>query len=234
MSVFYCSEINKNTGWLNSEESRHCTKVLRLGIGDKIEVVDGKGNYHAAIICEANPKRCEFQVTDVIPAFGKRNFDLHIAIAPTKSLERTEWFIEKATEIGIEKVIPILCKNSERRILKTERLQRKAVSAMKQSKKAYLPEIEELVDFSNFIKQPFRGRKFIAHCHQFPKVNLSELHIENESVLVLIGPEGDFTSEEIKLAVDNGFESVNLSSSRLRTETAAIMACCAINLINAC
>ncbi len=233
MRIFYSNDISGNIGRLDDEESRHVVKVLRMGIGDQIQVVDGAGNYYTAEITNPSHKGCEFRIIEKQEEV-KKGFRLSIAIAPTKNMDRLEWFVEKATEIGVDAIVPIECKNSERKVLKTERLVKKAVSAMKQSQKASLPIINELTEIAEVLKAQFNGEKYIAHCYDMPKDNLKDIYKVGGNVLILIGPEGDFTPEEVEEAAKNGFKPVNLSSNRLRTETAGIVACCAINLINGC
>lgn len=234
MNIFYSTSAEIEQGNLSKEESFHFAKVLRGQAGDKIQVVDGLGSLYICEITVANPKQTEFEIIEKKEAYNKRLFKLTIAIAPTKNLDRMEWFVEKATEIGVDTIAPIYCQNSERKVLKTERLIKKALSAMKQSQKAYLPEVEELIGFKSFIKQQFDGEKYIAHCYDNPKDDLSTIYQKGSNALVLIGPEGDFSEEEVREAIENGFKPVNLSSSRLRTETAGIIACSTINLINGC
>jgi len=237
MHLFYTpsvSSANENFT-LSEEESKHCIRVLRLVIGDKIVLIDGKGGWYNAVITDENPKRCVVKIVEVQQKTGHRTFRLHIAIAPTKNNDRMEWFIEKATEIGIDEVSLIECKNSERNVIKTERLEKVAVAAIKQSLKAYLPKINELAAFKKFIDSVtnFNGQKFIAHCNEaVSKVHLKTLYTKGEEALILIGPEGDFTPEEVKLALSNGFKEISLGSSRLRTETAALYCCTVINVLN--
>ena len=237
MHLFYTpsvSSANENFT-LSEEESKHCIRVLRLGIGDKIVLIDGKGGWYNAVITDENPKRCVVKIVEVQQKMGNRTFRLHIAIAPTKNNDRMEWFIEKATEIGIDEVSLIECKNSERNVIKTERLEKVAVAAIKQSLKAYLPKINELLAFKKFIDSTtnFKGQKFIAHCNEaVSKVHLKTLYTKGEEAFILIGPEGDFTTEEVKLALSNGFKEISLGSSRLRTETAALYCCTVINVLN--
>lgn len=237
MHLFYTpsvSSANENFT-LSEEESKHCIRVLRLVIGDKIVLVDGKGGWYNAVITDENPKRCVVKIVEVQQKKGNGTFHLHIAIAPTKNNDRMEWFIEKATEIGIDEVSLIECKNSERNVIKTERLEKVAVAAIKQSLKAYLPKINELVAFKKFIDSTtnFKGQKFIAHCNEaVSKVHLKTLYTKGEEAFILIGPEGDFTTEEVKLALSNGFKEISLGSSRLRTETAALYCCTVINVLN--
>jgi 16S rRNA (uracil1498-N3)-methyltransferase len=237
MHLFYTPSVSSanESFTLSEEESKHCIRVLRLVIGDKIVLIDGKGGWYNAVITDENPKRCVVKIVEVQQKTGHRTFCLHIAIAPTKNNDRMEWFIEKATEIGIDEVSLIECKNSERNVIKTERLEKVAVAAIKQSLKAYLPKINELVAFKKFIDSvtKFNGQKFIAHCNEaISKVHLKTLYTKGEEALILIGPEGDFTPEEVKLALSNGFKEISLGSSRLRTETAALYCCTVINVLN--
>lgn len=237
MHLFYTpfvSSDNENFT-LSEDESKHCIRVLRLVTGNQIVLIDGKGGWYNAIITDENPKRCVVKIVEVEQKKGDKNFHLHIAIAPTKNNDRMEWFIEKATETGIDEVSLIECKNSERNTVKTERLEKVAVSAIKQSLKAYLPQINELIAFTKFIDsvKNFKGQKYIAHCNEaIGKVHLKTLYTKGEEVLILIGPEGDFTPEEVKLALSNGFKEISLGDSRLRTETAALYCCTVINVLN--
>jgi len=233
MHLFYTPEIaDKNSFTLNESESKHAIRVLRLTIGDAIQLIDGKGNFYEAIIVDDNPKKCEVQLVKINKeVITKPN--LHIAIAPTKNNERLEWLIEKCTEIGITEITPIICEQSERKHLKTERLYKTAVAAMKQSLKATLPKINELRNYNDLITTSFTGKKLIAHCYQQNQKHLKDCCIKGENVLILIGPEGDFSLQEVALAIDNGFEPITLGTSRLRTETAGIVACATFNLINA-
>jgi len=232
MNLFYTPDINSNSYTLSEEESKHCIRVLRLKEGDIIQLIDGAGGFYSAKILDANPKKCEVEITEIKKDFGKRNYYLHLAVAPTKNIERFEWFVEKATEIGIDEITPIKCEHSERTIVKTERLNKVAVSAMKQSVKAYLPKINEMVSFDQFIKQDFSGQRFIAHCFDLPKQSLKTVYQKNKNALILIGPEGDFSKAEVDLAHKNNFQEISLGNSRLRTETAATVACHTINLVN--
>jgi 16S rRNA (uracil1498-N3)-methyltransferase len=238
MHLFYTPDISSNTYTLNEEESKHCVRVLRLSIGDKIQLIDGKGGWYDAEIIDDNQKRCAVNIIQSKKEVGKRNWNLHIAIAPTKNMDRLEWFIEKATEIGIDEVSLIDCKNSERTIVKTERLNKVVISAMKQSIKCYLPKINEVADFEQLIKgtEHFNGQKFIAHCYSDigsdKKIHLKSIYTPQQNALVLIGPEGDFSVDEVKLAIKNGFQEINLGISRLRTETAALYACTTVNILN--
>jgi 16S rRNA (uracil1498-N3)-methyltransferase len=232
MHIFYTPDISGKTYTLDETESKHCVRVLRLAKGDEITLVNGHGGLFTAEIEDPNPKRCMVKVIQEQLDFGKRNFNVHVAIAPTKNIERTEWFLEKATEIGISRVTPLLCRHSERKEIKNERLEKVMVSAMKQSLKAYLPQLDELTKFNDFIRQPFSGQKFMAHCEEQYWELLKNAVKSGENYLILIGPEGDFSSEEIELALKAGFEPVSLGESRLRTETAGVVACHTFNLLN--
>ncbi|MGQ0827228.1 MAG: 16S rRNA (uracil(1498)-N(3))-methyltransferase [Bacteroidota bacterium] len=234
MYLFYTPDITSDNYTLNEEESKHCIRVLRLGIGDKIELIDGSGGWYEAEIVDDNTKRCAVKIIQAKKNVGKKNWQLHIAIAPTKSMDRLEWFLEKVTEIGIDEVSLIDCNNSERIVVKTVRLNKVAVSAIKQSLKAYLPKVNEVVDFKKFIisASNFSGQKFIAHCAEEKKQHLKDLYKKGNNALILIGPEGDFSTDEVKIAVDNGFKEISLGASRLRTETAALYACTTVNILN--
>jgi len=232
MHIFYTPELSGTTYTLDESESKHCVRVLRLEQGDEIILVDGRGGFFTAEITEANPKRCSVRVVKTELNFGQSGFQVHIAIAPTKNIERIEWFLEKATEIGLSRVIPLLCRYSERKGIKTDRLEKVMISAMKQSLKAYLPQLDQLTKFGDLIKQPFDGQKFIAHCEDQHRDLLKNLLVPNQNYLILIGPEGDFSSEEIEQALKSGFQPVSLGDSRLRTETAGLVACHTFNLMN--
>jgi len=232
MHIFYTPDISGNTYTLDETESKHCVRVLRLEERDEITLVDGRGGFFTAEITDPNPKRCTVKVIKSEQNFGLRNFQVHVAIAPTKNIERIEWFLEKATEIGINRVTPILCRYSERKEIKHDRLEKVMVSALKQSLKAYLPELGELTKFNDFIRQPFEGQKFIAHCEEQHRDLLKNQIVPNQNYLILIGPEGDFSTEEIDLALKAGFQPVSLGDSRLRTETAGVVACHTFNLLN--
>lgn len=231
MQIFYAPDIRINPE-LPEEEAGHCVRVLRLSEGDEILVADGKGVFHQAVIRRAHPKHCEVEIlkswspAPLWPAY------LHIAVAPTKNMDRMEWFAEKATEIGIDAITFLCCQFSERREIKTARIEKILVSAMKQSQKARLPQLGEMTPFKTFVRQPFEGCKFIAHCEDGEKRSLKSLLGPGENALILIGPEGDFSPEEIQMALDNGFEPISLGDSRLRTETAALVACMTARLAN--
>lgn len=232
MHLFFTPDITDKNYTLNEIESKHCIKVLRLNVNDHIQLIDGKGNFYEAQIANANPKKCKVDIIKIINEFSKRNHYLHIAIAPTKNIDRFEWFLEKATEIGIDEITPILCEHSERKIIKPERLEKVIISAIKQSIKAYKPKLNEITNYDDFIKQNFDGIKYIAHCEENKKETLKDIYNPSNNALILIGPEGDFSPAEIIYAQQNGFTEISLGGSRLRTETAGIVACHTINLLN--
>lgn len=232
MQLFYVPTISSAEVILDETESKHAVRVLRLKEGDEIELVDGKGGFYKARIQNANPKKCQLSIIESRTEFGKKDFHLHIAIAPTKNIDRTEWFLEKCTEIGIDEVTPLLSENSERKVIKPERLEKILVSAMKQSVKAYLPKLNELTKLSDLLTQATETKKFIAHCNEGEKPHLKNVVKPGEEVLILIGPEGDFSPEEVELALENGFEAISLGDARLRTETAGVVACHIVNLAN--
>lgn len=232
MHLFYTPDIQHQIHILSEEESKHCTRVLRLQEGNNLFLTDGKGSFCEAVIKNANPKACVIEIIKRNQEYGKRKFSLSIAIAPTKNIERFEWFLEKATEIGIDEIIPLLCRYSERKEIKPERLEKVIVSAMKQSQKAYKPELSPIQNFKQFIIKPFPGSKFIAHCIDEDKKLLKNLIDPGTNVLVLIGPEGDFSAEEVDMALAEGFIPISLGESRLRTETAGVVACHTVNLVN--
>lgn len=235
MHLFYTPDITSPAYTLNEEESKHAVRVLRLKAGDRIQLIDGNGGWYEAKISNDDPRRCSVNIIDTKKEVGKRSWNLHIAIAPTKNMDRLEWFIEKATETGIEEISLIDCKNSERTIVKSERIQKVAIAAIKQSLKAYLPKINDVVGYKKFIAsaKDFKGEKFIAHCQSSGKLpHIKTQYSPKQNALVLIGPEGDFTIEEVKLALENGFKEISLGTSRLRTETAALYACTALNVLS--
>ncbi|MGN0036957.1 MAG: 16S rRNA (uracil(1498)-N(3))-methyltransferase [Bacteroidaceae bacterium] len=231
MHVFYTPDI-LTCPELPEEEAGHCLRVLRLGQGDEICLTDGKGAFYRAEIDTVAGKRCTVRLLETKPQEQAWRGYLHIAMAPTKNMDRTEWFAEKATEIGLNELSFLNCRFSERRVLKMERIERIVVSAMKQSLKATMPLLDEMTDFGRFIRQDFEGQKFIAHCYEGEKPLLRDVVRPGERALVMIGPEGDFSPEEVEEAVGLGFQPVSLGRSRLRTETAALVACHTLHLLN--
>jgi 16S rRNA (uracil1498-N3)-methyltransferase len=230
MQLFYESNFTKESSIISisAEESRHISKVLRKNIGDQVYITNGSGLLAKGIMRSNHPKKCEIEVSE-IQEKQKPRTHLHIAIAPTKANDRFEWFLEKATEIGIQEITPLLCEHSERKVIKKERYEKVLLSAMKQSLSPFLPKLNPLTPFSDVINSEFNATKLIAHCENSPKEKLSKLCVEKN--LILIGPEGDFSSTEIDKALANGFTATSLSESRLRTETAGIVACHTVNLI---
>lgn len=262
MEVFYSNNINGERIILSPEESLHCVRVLRHREGDMVKVSGGDGNLYLCQIAIADPKEAELRIISVEGGFGSHNYFLHIAVAPTKNIDRFEWFLEKATEIGIDQVTPLLCDHSERKTLKPERAEKIILAAAKQSLKGYIPVLHSLTPVREFIAQSagFEGIKCIAFCdHELvnsegtaiPRIHISEVisgdstlmenaatpktHTSkakqgNSPLMVLIGPEGDFSREEIRCAADAGFIPISLGESRLRTETAALLVCAAVAL----
>lgn len=230
-NLFYSPDID-NISQLPEYESQHCVKVLRMRSGDKLTVTDGKGFSYDCELIDANSKGCTISVLNRYEVPTGRNFKLHIAFSPTKQMDRNEWFIEKATEIGIDKFTPIYSNFSERKDIKTERLKKIAISAIKQSQQASLPEIDIQVSFNDFISMQFNSKKYIAHCYDKPKTPLTQLYNKGDDALILIGPEGDFSEEEVESAIKNGFEPISLGETRLRTETACLVAMHTIHVVN--
>jgi 16S rRNA (uracil1498-N3)-methyltransferase len=232
MILFYQPAIPEGALYLDSDESRHCVKVLRRKAGDAIAVTDGKGFFYEAVITKADAAQCHFEVRRKTPA-PERDHYIHIAISPTKNADRIEWFVEKATELGVDRITLMDCRNTERSFIKTERLQKVAISAMKQSVKAVVPLIQDqLLQFTEVVEQCQEQEKCVAYVDPDNTLHLQDAVAVNKSYCVLIGPEGDFSPEELKTAADHGFRKVSLGPSRLRTETAGMVACHILNLIN--
>ncbi len=229
---------------LPEEEAQHAVRVLRMEMGDEMMLMDGEGIFYRAIVTEATKKRCLYRIEETLPQERQWQPHLHLAMAPTKNMDRTEWFAEKATEIGFDELTFLRCRWSERTVIKTERVEKILVSAMKQSHKAWKPILNEMADFKAFLqeikeRENRNGKvmqKFICHCYEEEglgeKVALKDALKSGEDVLVMVGPEGDFSIDEVKMAEANGFQSVSLGKSRLRTETAALVAVHLMNLIN--
>ena len=233
MHLFYTPDIKADYYTLNEEESKHCIKVLRLQNDDEVYLIDGRGGFYKASILDAHPKRTLLKIISTDLDHGKRNHYLHIAIAPTKNIERTEWFLEKATEIGIDEISLVISERSERKEVKSERLKKVITAAVKQSIKAYHPLLNEPVNFKKFIQEQHQQQqKYIAHCMDASKSFLKDIMPKQSNYLIMIGPEGDFSPSELELALASGFEPISLGESRLRTETAALEACFEINFLN--
>lgn len=233
MHVFYTPDILSNEYVLNEEESRHCIKVLRLSIGALVYLIDGKGGLYKAQITGETKRNVSLQVIELTKEYNKRNHHLHIAVAPTKNIDRLEWFLEKATEIGIEEITPIICDRSERRVVKEDRLTKVITSAVKQSLQAYHPKLNPQINLLDFLKLENDSNKMIAHClNEESRQYINEIAMPHQSYTILIGPEGDFTPAEIELALQKGYKPLTLGNTRLRTETAALAACFEVNYLN--
>jgi 16S rRNA (uracil1498-N3)-methyltransferase len=233
MQLFYNPDISESTNQFlfPKEESKHIVKVLRKSTGDILHITNGKGWLFSAEIILPNMNKCTAKI--VAKALQtKHNYHLHLAVAPTKMNDRYEWFLEKATEIGVDSITPIICDHSERKFIKPERFERILQSAMKQSLNCFLPQLNDALSFKDFIKQDFKGDLFIAHCEESNRKSLKEQLKSKTDITILIGPEGDFSSKEIEQAIENNFIPVTLGNSRLRTETAAIVACHSAAFIN--
>ena len=234
MQLFYAPEISLPRYTLPEEESKHCVRVLRMTVGDELHLTDGKGNMYRCKVVSDNAKRCEVEVVETTPEYERMSYGLTMCVAPTKIIDRFEWFLEKATEIGVSEVYPLECDHSERRQIKLEREEKVITAAVKQSLKAYHPVLAELTSFDEVVCKTFAGRKFIAHCGEAVKEKkyLASTLRKGEDALVLIGPEGDFSPEEVRLAVANGFEEITLGTQRFRTETAAVVAVDMVSIVN--
>lgn len=234
MQLFYTPDIGSDHYTLNEEESRHCVRVLRMQPGELIHLTDGRGTLYTTEITDAHPKHCAVRVISAEHGYGRRPYSLTMAVAPTKNIDRFEWFLEKATEIGVDRIVPVICDRSERRTLKTDRAAKVITSAVKQSLKAYHPVLDEPTPLRELIARPFGGTRLIAYCHDLEseRVHLRHRIARGGETLVLIGPEGDFSPEEINFARANGFLPVTLGASRLRTETAALVAVADVALLN--
>ncbi len=238
MHRFYDPNI-ATTLQLSEEESKHCVRVLRLTEGDEIEVVDGEGSLYCCKITMAHPKHCSVSIVDHKLCKPHWGHQIVLCVAPTKNLDRMEDLADRVTEMGVDRIVPLLCHNSERKVLKTARLQKILVSAMKQSLKAQLPQLDELTPFQQLVKTPFSGNKFIAYCDlSLPREKrtlFSKVYQPGVDTMVIVGPEGDFSPEEVKMALEAGFVPVTFGESRLRTETAAMFAvasCHALDMQN--
>ena len=234
MQLFYAPEVSLPCYTLAEEESKHCIRVLRMRVGDELHLTDGRGTMYRCKVVDDNAKRCTVEVIESIPEYEKMTYGLTMAVAPTKNIDRYEWFLEKATEVGITEIYPIECDHSERRQIKAEREEKVITSAVKQSLKAYHPVLHALTDVREVIKMDFDGEKYIAHCNDAlgERPYLGSLIKKGGNNLILIGPEGDFSEEEITFAVQNGFKAISLGKERLRTETAAVVATVVTATIN--
>lgn len=233
MQLFYNPDLDHSAAQFifTSEESKHIVKVLRKNEGDILHITNGKGYLFEAKIMIADAKKCMAQIIDTDKKHRKM-FWLHLVVAPTKMNDRFEWFLEKATEIGVNEITPIICENSERKVIKKERMQKVIQSAMKQSLQTFLPILNDAIAYDEYISKEQKGLLFIAHCEDEEKLDLKRRVAPDKDVTVLIGPEGDFSPNEIKQAYDKGFLPISLGENRLRTETAAVVACATVNMIN--
>ncbi|WP_029273102.1 16S rRNA (uracil(1498)-N(3))-methyltransferase [Flavobacterium sp. KJJ] len=233
MQLFYNPDIDETTETFSfdKEESRHIIKVLRKKDSDILHVTNGLGLLFETEITLASDNKCIVEVLSITKS-PEPKFRLHLAVAPTKMNDRFEWFLEKATEIGIQEITPIFCDRSERKVINLERFEKIILAAMKQSNETFLPKLNEAISFKEFVKQKNEGLQLIAHCEETDKKSLKEVLKPNENVTLLIGPEGDFSEKEIALALENNFKPVTLGNTRLRTETAAVVACHSVVFFN--
>lgn len=233
MQLFFNPNIDENTESFSfdKEESRHIIKVLRKKDSDILHVTNGFGLLFETQITLASDNKCTVEVLSITNA-EKPKFHLHLAVAPTKMNDRFEWFLEKATEIGIQEITPIFCDRSERKVINRDRFEKIILSAMKQCNETFLPKLNEAISFKEFVKQQKNGLQLIAHCEETDKKSLKEVLKPNEDVTILIGPEGDFSEKEIALALENNYKPVTLGNTRLRTETAAVVACHSVVFFN--
>ncbi len=234
MQLFYNPDISESTTQITFDkiESKHIVRVLRKKEGDILNITNGKGFLFDAKISFASDKKCVAEIIEIQEKPKPRNYYLHIAIAPTKNNDRIEWFLEKATEIGIDEITPIICQNSERRVVKLERFEKIIQSAMKQSLKFTIPKLNEPIKFNQFINQNFEGKTCIAHCEESDKKLLKSIVSPSEKTTILIGPEGDFSTQEIKVALEKKCIPISLGESRLRTETAGLVVVQNVSFIN--
>ena len=233
MHIFFSTQSSDNTFILSETESRHCVRVLRMTAGSEAILVDGTGNLYEGYVSNPDPQRCIITITNTISGFDRRNYSLHIGISPIKQRERFEWFLEKSVEIGIDTITPIICHRSEKMSINLERAEKIIISAMKQSFKALKPELSGPLSFDEFINAYNSGTCIIMHCNgSFSESKIDTVYAKGQSAVILIGPEGDFTEEEIVKALEKGYVSAHLGKSRLRTETAGIAACHSVYFIN--
>ena len=234
MQLFYINDLESDFQELGKEESNHCIRVLRMGVDDELHLTDGSGLLCKARIVSADSKCCGLQIVERYYDYQKRNHYLHLAVAPTKNMARFEWFLEKAVEMGIDEITPLICKHSERASINMDRLDKVVVAAMKQSLKAYHPVLHDMTSVREVMAMDFDGDKLIAHCDKDfgERAYLGNLVKKGTNTLILIGPEGDFSKEEINFAAQNGFKAISLGRERLRTETAAVVATTVVSTIN--
>ncbi len=234
MQLFYVNEINNNVAELSEAESKHCINVLRHHVSDIIHLTDGKGALYKARIIDASPRACRAVIDEIIKDYNKSHVKLHVAIAPPKQTDRFEWFIEKSVEIGIGEITPLLCSRSERKEIKAERLEKIIIAAMKQAIVTEKPVVNPMISFDRFLNLTKQSReaRFIAYCSENNTKPIQKSLVKGHNATILIGPEGDFTPDEIQLALSTGWTPISFGNRRLRTETAALVACIAYNIIN--
>ena len=231
MELFYCPDIQEDTISLGQEESRHCITVLRFRQGDRINIVNGKGLLCEGIIRKADTRQCQVELLNIQHNYGKTDYYIHLAMAPVKNHDRFEWFLEKATEIGINEISPVICKRSERSSVRLSRAEKIMISAMKQSGRAYLPRLNRESPLSDFMKTCKQSVKMIAHCATGNRISLINGLLQPADICILIGPEGDFTQDEIRQALQYSFTEVSLGDNILRTETAGLVVCTLVNYL---
>ncbi|MCK9612649.1 MAG: 16S rRNA (uracil(1498)-N(3))-methyltransferase [Bacteroidales bacterium] len=231
MHLFYETDLSPESIQLSPEEAKHC-RSLRIKKGDIVYLTDGYGNLCKTEITADERYNFHVRILHRQKEYNRRTFNIHIAISPTKNPDRMEWFLEKVTEIGIDEITPILCEHTEKTHVNTERFRKIIISAMKQSFSAYLPKLNSKTTFRDFVEKAGENQKFIAYCGGKASLHLNSGYKKNQNVRILIGPEGDFTAEEVAFAEKNGFVLITLGKNRLRTETAGIMACSIINIMN--
>lgn len=231
MHVFFAEITHGQPVILSEEESHHAVKALRLREGQQVVVTNGKGTWCSGILVSNHAKGSLISISETKQQ-SPRPFRLHLAVAPTKNIDRFEWLLEKATECGIDEITPLICEKSERTTLKHERLEKLLVAAMKQSMRAFLPKLNPMVKFNEFLKKDFEGAKLVAHCRDLSRSSLSEAYQTGKNVIMMIGPEGDFSETEVQFALQKGFVPVSLGQHRLRTETAALATCVQLNFMN--
>jgi len=231
MNIFYCNNIQDNIAILDENESRHCTRVLRMESGDSLQLVDGNGLLAECKILSTNPKQVQAEIVSRREDYGRLKYHLHLAIAPPKSHDRFEWFLEKAAEIGVSEITPLVCEHSERTSVRTARAEKILLSAMKQSHRAWLPVLNAVCSFKDFIGSHSCPDKFIAHCDEGNKITLKHGELSSTEICILIGPEGDFSAQELELAKEHEYRELSLNDFILRTETAGIAACTQISQI---
>jgi len=233
MQIFYAPDMDGDSCIMDETESRHCVRVLRMTKGDRVNLVDGNGMFCEGVISDPDPKGCRIKITNRKTDFEKKDYRLHLAVSPLKNPNRFEWFIEKSVEIGVDELTPLVCRNTEKTGIKKDRINNIIMSAMKQSIKAYRPVLNDPADFNEFSSREFMAVKMIAHCSQSTdRKGIKDVCIKGSDAVIMIGPEGDFSEEEIIKAIENGFVPVHLGTSRLRTETAGVAACSAVYFIN--